>query len=46
MNNTRLHIAAERLANLKTAIEKSLLKYRRKRGEKIPEASFGLCKTT
>lgn len=40
MNNTRLHIAAERLANLKTAIEKSLLKYGRKRGEKIPEASF------
>jgi hypothetical protein len=34
MNNTRLHIAAERLAHLKTAIETSLLKYRRKQGEK------------
>lgn len=35
MNNTVLHIAAERLANLKTAKEKSLLKYRRKMGEKL-----------
>lgn len=30
MNNTRLHSAAERLANLKTGKEKSLIKYRRK----------------